>query len=83
MHRDARGGLGDLGVADRVADVLAVQRHGRAVEADLEPARELADRVGVVDVDPGAARRQRDAAVHRAGVEVREAERVGDAAGDG
>ena len=81
---DARGGLGHLGLADRGADVLAVELDPLAVERDLERARRArAIAVGVVEVGAALERRQRHAAVHRPGVEVGEAELRGDGAGDG
>ncbi len=55
MSRDARCGLPDLRRADPVAHVLAVEAHGVVVEADLQPAGQPAQGLGVVGVDaPGA-----------------------------
>ena len=45
----------------------------------LGVARDAGDRVAVVEVDARLQRRERDRAVHRAGVEGVEAERVGHA----
>jgi len=66
----ARREVGDLRRPDRVADVLPVEQDAVAVERDPQ-----ARRVAVA--------RQRDGAVHRPGIEVRVAERVGGRAGDG
>ena len=71
-RRDLRRARADLRRADQRADVLAVERHA-AVEADRAGGR----------VGRAAQVGERDGAVHRAGVEVREAERRGDGARDG
>ena len=70
VGRPPRGLLGDLGRADRLADVLAVEQHAVALEADVQVARI-------------ARARQRHGAVERPGVQVGEAERPRDGAGDG
>ena len=80
----ARGGGGHLRRADRRAHVLAVEHDRARRRARSSRSRAtLADRVGVVGVDAGAQRGQRDAAVHRPGIEVGEAERVGERPGNG
>ena len=71
-----RRGLGGLGGADRVGDVAAVEQHALA-ELDRRPARRpRRARRAVV------ARRPAHAAIHRPGVQVREAEPLRDGARD-
>ena len=83
MHRDPRGGLGHLGGADRVADVLAVQVHAGPSSRRSKSAAAERQRGAVVEVDAGPQGGQRHAAVHRPRVEVGEVERGGDRARDG
>jgi len=78
MQRNPRRRRGHLGRSDRLAHVLTVQGHPTSIESDLHGARDLAERGPVVEVRPGAERRQRDGAVHRSGVQVREAETLGE-----
>ena len=72
----ARGRLGHLGRADRLGHVAAVDQHAIA-DLDLDPLRHLRGRLAALG------RGQADGAVHRAGVEVREAELARDGAGHG
>lgn len=80
----------DVGRADGVGDVRMVEANADAalrvpVEAERRPGDEgpceLADAIGVVPRDPRALRRERDGAVHRAGVDEDEAQRLGEASG--
>jgi len=83
VNRHARGRLGHLGRANRLAHVLAVKGHPAGLEADLEGAGDVPDREAIVNIGPGAQHRQRDRAVHRAGIQVGEAEAFGERPRDG
>src|SRR3954452_11997086 len=74
----SRGGLGDLGAADLQRDVLPVKRDGAVGKVDPSRAGQRADGARVVGVAAGTQRGQRDRPVHRPGIEVREAEALGE-----
>jgi hypothetical protein len=77
------GSFGHPRLADRGTDLAAVQHDPVALELDPQRTRQPAHRLGVVEVGPLFDPGQRHAPVHRPGVEVGEAERRGDGAGDG
>ena len=79
VARDDRDELVDVGLADRGGDVGAVDEDAtRVVEADRVLGRELGELVGEVEREPAAPREPGERAVHRAGVEVAEAEPLGE-----
>ncbi len=86
---DGRG-LGDLGRPDRLADVAPVEQHRRrapgwpAARVDARRACQLAKSAGALGQPAAGAlkREQGDGAVHRPAVQVGEAERTGELAGD-
>ena len=82
VRRHLRHRRGDLGAADLGRDVAPVEPHADRRRARSGGAGDRGDRVAVVEVDAGVERGERDRAVHRAGVERREPEGVGDAARD-
>ena len=82
MDGDARGGLGHPRLADRGADVAAIELDPLAVELDPQRSGQRAHRLRIVEVGPALDPGQRHAAVHRPRVEVGEAERRGDGTGD-
>src|SRR5258708_5520758 len=81
---DFRRSVGDLGGADGLRHVLAVQQYGGSArdEFDAGFAGELFEPMHVGDGDIRAQGPQRDGAVHGAGVDVQVSELVGDAAGE-
>ncbi len=81
MPRDDGNHPVDLRLADRRGHVGAVDPHAIVV---VEPhgllLRELRERVGVAELEAALHREPRERAVHRAGVEVAEAEPLGERA---
>ena len=73
---DLRGRFRDRGRADRVGDVTAVEQHAVA-QLDLERLGDLGRLAAPL------AHGERDAAIHRARVEISEAQPLGGGAGDG
>ncbi len=82
MDGDPRGGGGHLRRPNRRRDVLVADRHLAGRDPQVEPPGQRRHRVPVVRVDLGPDRGQRDAPVHRPGVQVGEAEALGERPGD-
>src|SRR6476646_1331314 len=78
-----RRGLRHLGRSNQAGDVSVADQDPLAVEVDLGRVGYLTDPRMVVRVRPLLEDDQGDAAIHRAGVEVGEAEGAGDRSGDG
>src|SRR5215218_6576558 len=83
VPRDHRHEAVDIGPADRGGDVGLADRDAAAlVEADGIVGRELAQLLAVRERDAALAREPRERPVHRAGVEIAEAQLLGEAPGD-
>jgi hypothetical protein len=83
MDGNARRRRRDVGHADRGAHVLALEQHLLPVERDSQARREVCERRRFVEADRLTHGSQGDGAIHRPGVEVREAQRRGDGTGHG
>ncbi len=80
MRRHLRDRARHLGPADRARHVATGELHATVFEHHGGGTRHRGHRLGVGEIDPRVHRRQRDRAVHRAGVERRQPERIGDPA---
>ena len=87
MNADARGSLGNVGIADAFGDVGAVEKDTIAVtvgfEADIGVTGETLERECIVEVVVGEDRFQGEGAIHGAGFEIEKAEVLGEMPGDG
>jgi hypothetical protein len=87
VDADARGSLGDVGVADALGDVGAVEKDAAAgavgLEGDVGVAGETLKGAGVVEVLIGHDGFEGEGAVHSAGFEVEKTEVLREMTGDG
>ena len=78
MDRDARCERGNLGRANLCGDVLGVKQDAASFEGDLDAGCHARRLAWIVGVRIGALHRESDAAIHGPGIEVGNAERIGE-----